>query len=508
MSLLKSAAVVGIFTTISRIFGYIRDMFLASFLGATPLADSFFVAWRFPNFFRQLSAEGALNNAFVPLFSGKLVASSKEEALKFASDVYSWLFFILSIFTILIVIFMPQIMPLLAYGFAKDSEQMKTAILLGRIMFPYLILISMVTLLGGVLQSIGKFAISSLVPIVLNVLMILSLLLPTTPAYALSYGVVFSGIIQLYIMIYALKKAGIKVSLSRPKKSLDLKILFSRMIPGIIGGCVQQIDSWINTIIATTISGAVSYLYYSDRIVQFPLALTGTALGMALLPTMSKFIKAQQHKEALDIQNRALEAAIFFTLPASIGLFMLAHNFVSIMFEHGAFTSQDSLATARALQVSALGLPAFVMVKIFLPSFFANGDTRTPVIRALICLVSDVVFALTLLPILGYISLALATTLTSWLNLLLLVHKLKSKKLYHMDDPLKKGLFKISVASIVMVLAILILDHVLSLYLPNTSKFIYLSKTLILTAISGMLYLGVAHIMGATIFIQKMWKRG
>jgi len=471
MSLFKSAFIVGAFTFISRIFGYVRDVFIAAFLGAGPIADAFFIAFRLPNFFRQLSAEGAFNAAFIPLFSGELASNGKNKAINFAEKVFSFMAIFTIIITIIVEISMPGIMVILAPGFLDNPEQFDLAVALSRISFIYFIFVSLVSLLGGMLNSLGKFAAAAAAPIILNLCMIGSLLYMSeytiTPAHALVWGIAGAGMVQLLWLLGAGYKVGIRLKLRLPRIDESIKTLLKRMGPGIVGGGVMQINIWINTVIATLIPGAVSYLYYADRFVQFPLAIIGTAVGVALLPALSKQRKENDIEKAIYTQNRALEIVLLFALPASVALIVISQPIISVMFERGAFTYRDSLATAAALSAYAIGLPAFVMVKIFAPSFFSVGDTKTPVKIALLCLTVNVILNLILIHPLGHVGLAISTSFSSWLNAMLLQRMLTKHDLYKSDMVLNKRIPKLILSTLLMGLILwwehlLLIDYSLS----------------------------------------------
>ncbi len=312
MSLFRSAFTVSGFTLGSRILGYVRDVMIAAYAGAGPLTDAFFVAFRLPNFFRQISAEGAFNAAFVPLFSGKLSVEGKEKAIEFAQKSMGLMFMVLLVVVVLVEWCMPAVMLLLAPGFADDAAQFELVVLLGRIMFPYLLFISLVALCCGVMQSFGRFAVAAAVPMLLSSSMIVGLFFfstkTQTPVHAMAYAVFVAGILQWFVMLLALKRVGLSLSLKLPKLDQEIKTLLKRMGPGIVGGGVMQLNVWVNTVIATTlVPGAVSYLYYADRLAQFPLALIGTAIGTALLPTLSVQLKEHKTAQAIATQNRAVE---------------------------------------------------------------------------------------------------------------------------------------------------------------------------------------------------------
>lgn len=500
MSLFRSAFTVSSFTLGSRILGYIRDVMIAAFAGAGALTDAFFVAFRLPNFFRQISAEGAFNAAFVPLFSGKISIDGKEKAIEFAQKSMLFMFLVLLILVTIVEIFMPQVMMLLAPGFADDSEQFALVVLLGRIMFPYLLFISLVALCCGVMQSFGKFAVAAAVPMLLSGSMIVALPLfaeqAETPVHVLAYAVLVAGVLQWLVMWVAVKRMGLSFSLALPKIDDDIKQLLRRMGPGIIGGGVMQLNVWVNTVLATTLlPGAVSYLYYADRLAQFPLALIGTAMGTALLPALSVQLKQGHFSEAITTQNRAFELTMLFALPAAIALALLAQPIISLLFERGEFSSADSLASAHALTAYALGVPAFILVKIFIPSFFAAGDTKTPVKIALICLVFNVTLNLILMQFLGHVGLAISTALSSWLNVMMLVIILKKRNRYEMDQEARDRTVKMLVAALCMGGAIFGLYQPMQDFSHESSLHLLLTVGG-LSAFGAVLYFTITHLSG------------
>lgn len=499
MSLLKSASTVAFFTICSRLLGYPRDVLMASVLGAGSLADAFLVAFRLPNFFRTISAEGAFNSAFIPLFSGKLEEKGKEEAIKFASHVLSFMFVILLVLTILMQIFMPAVMYVLAPGFYEDPEKFDTTVHFGRILFPYLIFISMTSLFSGILNVFGKFAVAALAPMWLNICSIFALAVvakyTNAPAESLVWAVMISGIIQFLWVAIAAYKNGVRVNLSLPKLDDDVKTLLKRMVPGIIGSGATQINVWINTVMATQIAGAVSYLYYSDRLAQFPLAIIGTAIGTALLPMLSRQIKAKKCEEAIQTQSTALTMAMMLTIPAAVALFVLAYPLISIMFERGAFTKQDAQATAAALMAYSVGLPAFVMVKIFAPVFFANNDTKTPVKIAIVCLIANICTSIALIGYIGHVGLAVGTSSAAWLNAFLLCSVLVKRQLFKFSKPFIIRLLKILLSAIIMGIIVWYLEIVLAQYLEGELKF-KLIAACALIASGVFVFFATAHFTG------------
>lgn len=430
MLLVRSALTVGGLTLCSRIFGYIRDILIARFLGTGGIADAFFVAFRLPNFFRQLSAEGAFHNAFIPMFSGA-IEQDKKDALRFARHVFSFMAVVLTLITIVMEIFMEEVMLLLAVGFIDDGEKFAQAVLYGRIVFPYLIFISLIAMFGGMLNSIGKFAPFASVSIILNIAMIIGVSVVSpyveSPALALSYAVIVGGLIQLVWMIFFMVRYDMMFSLCKPKLSDDVKQLLKRMVPGLIAGGVYQLNVWIGTLLATLIPGAVSYIYYADRLMQFPMAIIGTAIGTAMLPLLSRQIKAGRLDEVENTQNHALELSAILILPATGALMVMSEPIIHIMFERGEFDANSTYYTAMALQVLAMALPALVLIKLLTTVFFAQGDTKSPLIATIIAVITNIVISLSFMPKFGFITLPVATVIAAWVDVLFLAIVLKRR---------------------------------------------------------------------------------
>lgn len=458
MSVFKSTYIISIRILASRLLGFVRDILIAQKMGASVLSDAFFIAFKLPNFFRRLFAEGAFTAAFVPVMVTTLDEDGKEEAQIYAGQVLSLMLIVLTIITILAELFMPAVMTVLAPGFKKNPEQFETVVFLGRIMFPYLIFVTMLSLWAGVLNSIHRFAAGASAQILLNVFMIAALVwlvaYTDTPATALAIGVVAAGVGQFLWVFVALKREGMRIRLQKPQVSGRVRTMLQRMMPGIISGGVVQINIWIDTIIATLVPNGVSYLYYADRLTQFPLALIGTAMGIALLPTLTQLFWQGEIKEANRQENKALEYALLLTLPSAAALVIIAEPLIMTMFQHGAFTPEATKATSLALAAYAMGLPAFVMVKIFSPGFFAIGDTKTPLKVAIVCLVVNVCLNLALVVPLGHVGIAIATTVSSWLNVILLRRKLNARRHFKASAHLKKMLVRQSISAAIMGVAL------------------------------------------------------
>lgn len=461
MSLVKSTAVIGFFTLISRISGFLRDVLMANAIGASWLSDAFFVAFKLPNFFRRLFAEGAFNVAFIPSFAGILTAEGREAALKFAGEVMSMLLVVLLILNAIFLAFMPQITPLFAPGFADSPEKFDLTVTLSDITFPYILFISLVSLLGGVLNSFGKFAAPAASPILLNLCMIGGMLWLTetpTPAHALAWSVLIAGFVQLAWLVAICLRHDMLPHLKRPRITPQVKAMLLLMAPAAIGSGVQQLNLLIDVIIASHIPGAVSFLYYADRITELPIGMIGVAVGTVLLPMLSRQIKAGAMEEARASMNRALEIVMLVGLPATAACMVVAEPIIRVLYMHGKFTETDMIATTSALIAFGAGLPAFLAVKIFAPGFYANHDTKTPFKIAIVCVVVNLFFNLTLMGPFRHVGMAMATTIASWVNLCVMATILHKRGVFSPDRALKTRLLKMSAASIIMAL-ILICTH-------------------------------------------------
>jgi len=458
--MLRSIFTISFFISISRILGFVRDVLIAQFLGVSLLSDAFFAAFRLPNFFRRVFAEGAFNSAFVPIFIEKLHdKKTDQDELIFARNIFSLLFYALLFFTIIFQIFMPFFMKILFPGFFTDPEKSSLLISLSRITIFYLIFISLVSLCSGILNSLNRFAVPASSPIILNGTLITSIFVfgNITPnyAYALSWGVFVAGILQFIWLFFFTVRAGFLVYPTLPRLNPDIRKFFRKLLPGIVGANVMQINLLVDSIFASMIAGAVSYLYYADRINQLPLAMIGIAIGIALLPALSRKIKAGEHEGAIHLQNIALEVGLILVIPATLALTVLAYPIISSLFERGAFTSKESFFVANALMFYSLGLPSYVLVKVMEPSFFSRGDTNTPMNIAVVCLFCNALLnAIFFFSNMGYIGIVLASVASSYLNLTLLITKLIKKKHFHFDTDFKSKLLRILIPALVMALTL------------------------------------------------------
>jgi putative peptidoglycan lipid II flippase len=421
VSLVRAAATVGSLTLLSRILGFVRDASIAAVLGAGVLADAFFVSFKLANLLRRLFAEGAFNAAFVPLFARRLEEEGPVPAARFAQQTLSAMATILLLVVCLAELFMPWLVRGLAIGFTPGSERFELAVELSRVTFPYLALISLAALFSGVLNAIGRFWVAAFAPVLLNLVLIGALLLasfhPKTPAHALAWGVALAGLAQLAMVVLAARRDGFALRLSRPRLTPGLRRLFTLMLPGVLGAGVYQLNLVVDTFFASTLApGAISYLFFADRLTQLPLGLIGVALGTALLPLLARQLRAGDRAAAIRVQNRALEIGMLFTLPAAAALLVISGPVIQVLFERGAFGPEATSATAAALAAFATGLPAYVLIKILAPAFFAREDTRTPVYVAAVCLLSNVLLILLLIDAYAHVGIAFATALSNWLN--------------------------------------------------------------------------------------------
>ncbi len=419
--MLKNVLTVGGWTMASRILGFVRDMLIAAILGAGPVADAFFVALKLPNLFRRLFGEGAFNAAFVPAFSGMLATDGPAPARRFAQEAFAVMTFWLALLTIAGEIFMPALMTVLAPGFAATPEKFDLAVTLSRITFPYLILICLAALVSGVLNGLERFTAAAASYVLFNVVSIACMLwltpyVPTT-GHALSWGVTISGVAQLGVLIVAAHRAGMPMRLPRPRLTPQMRLLFRRMAPGLVGAGVTQLNLAVDVIIASLLpAGTVSLLYYADRIQQLPLGVIGIAVGTALLPVLSRQVRAGEADAAIGTLNRAIEYALFLTLPAALALSVSAYPIMWGLFGHGAFAAESARLSAQALAAYALGLPAFVLVKGLAPGFFARGDTATPVKIGMASVGLNLAMNVAFMVPLQHIGPALATSLAAIVN--------------------------------------------------------------------------------------------
>jgi len=494
--MLKGAFTVGMWTMASRILGFARDILIAAILGTGPVADAFFVALRLPNLFRRLFGEGAFNAAFVPSISAILHTEGMEAAAGFAEEATAVMVFWLGSITVVGEIFMPWLLYLLAPGFSGNHGKFALAVALTRIMFPYLFFVCLTALFSGVLNAMGRFAAAAAAPLLFNIFSIAFMLGLTpymaNPGYALAWGVTVSGVAQLLLLIFAMRRAGMRITLPRPRLTQRMRKLFRRMAPGLVGAGVTQLNVSIDIIIGTLLpAGSVSILYYADRVNQLPLGVIGTAAGTALLPVVARQIALGDDTGAISTLNRALESVLILTLPAAIGLSVAALPVMNVLFVRGAFTSHTAVLAAHSLAAFAIGLPLFALVKILTPGFFGRGDTVTPLKIGIAAVLLNLGMNLIFMHPLKAVGPALATSLASAFNAILLAGILHRRGQFKLDEPAKRRVPRILAAGVLMAAALAGTEHLLPVAKTTIPEF------LLLTLIGGIVYAGGGVLIGA-----------
>ncbi len=489
MNLLKSTGTFGFYTIISRLLGYLRDILIAIFLGTGLLADAFFVAFRIPNTFRRLFSEGTFNAAFVPSYSSEIL-KGKIQSNKFANEIFNFLFLVLLFLIIVIEIFMPAFISIIAPGFVADLEKMEIAINLTRITFPFLFFICLASFFSAILNSHNRFAAAAAAPIILNVILILVLFfsksLGDQLVYYLSYGVSIAGFLQLlFLYKYVLKYYSLEFNL-KLKVSSKVNFFLKKLLPSIFSSGVTQINILIGTIIASFQASAVSYLYYADRIYQINLAVAGIAIGVVILPQLSKYIQSGKKDKIKLIQNKALELSLFLSLPAAIALIIGSEQIISALFGYGSFDEISVNNSSLALYYFAFGLPAFAFIKVFSSFFFANHDTKTPFYISLISVILNILISLNYFNEVGFIIIPIATSISSWINSILLFLFLKNRNLFFFNKIFFVKFIKIIIASIVTGLFF----NFLLIFFEDKLMFDHNIKSfyLVLTVILGLLF--------------------
>jgi putative peptidoglycan lipid II flippase len=489
---------VGAWTAGSRVMGFVRDILIAALLGAGPVADAFFVANRLPNLFRRLFGEGAFNSAFVPVFSGLLTTEGEDVARGFAEEAASVLAFWLLALTILGEIFMPQVLHVIAAGFARDPAKFALCVTLSRIAFPYLLLICLAALLSGVLNALNRFVAAAAAPLLYNGFSIAAMLALTpflpTAGHALAWGVSTSGVAQLALLYWAVARGGMRLHLPRPRMTPRMRLLLRRMAPGLIGAGITQLNLTMDVFIGSMLpAGSVSLLYYADRVNQLPLGVLGTAVGTALLPLLSRQASAGEEKAARDSLNRAIEYALILTLPAAAALAVIADPIMQVLFARGAFSHADASLSAQSLAAYAAGLPAFVLVKVLTPGFFARGDTATPVKIGMFVLALNFGLNLALMHPLKHIGPPLATTAAACLNVALLATLLLRRGYLRPDHMLYSRLGRMLGATGAMAAGLWAVRHML---VPVSGHHVGLVPLALLIAIGLLTYGALAQGLG------------
>jgi putative peptidoglycan lipid II flippase len=499
LNLVRATASIGGLTLVSRVLGMVRDMLMARYVGAGLASDAFLIAWRLPNLFRALFAEGAFAAVFVPMYNRRMTEAEQEAAASglaaanaFAGQILSVLLPFLILFTAIMMIAAAPIVLTMTGGFPDGGpEKFGLAVHLTRITFPYLALISLVSLLGGILNSLNRFWVNAAAPVLLNVAMIVAILFfrgtsQAEVAETQAIAVTVAGALQLLWLIWSCRRADVALKLSRPRLSPDVKRLLWLIGPAALGQGAIQFNLLISTSLAARFlpQGAVSYLYYADRLNQLPLGLIGIGIGTAILPSLSRQIGGGETPAARHTQNRAMELALLLALPAAVALVVSAVPLVRGVFQHGAFTAADTIGASGALAAFSLGVPAYVLIKVLTPGFYARQDTKTPVRLAVVSMLVNLAGNLLSVVVLnaGFVGIALSTALAAWVNVLLLYAALHRRGHLQLDARFKAKAIRIIGASIVMGAALFVLNPWLDLYMGGRWQ----ERVLALTALCGI----------------------
>jgi putative peptidoglycan lipid II flippase len=498
MNLLSSTSIFSFFTLISRILGYLRDILIAFFLGASIFADAFFVAFRLPNTFRRLFAEGTFNAAFIPSYTSARI-ENKKKGKKFADDILGSLLLILILIVTVVEIFTPYLVYIIAPGFIENDIKFNLAVELTRITFPFLLFVCLSSFFSGILNSNNKFAAVAAAPIILNIILILTLIvsykLNLNFAKQLSYGVTFAGIIQL-IFLFIITLKFYKPSLTlKLKVDSKVKFFFKKLLPSIFSSGITQINILIGTIIASFETGAVSYLYYADRIYQINLAIAGIAVGTVSLPVLSKVFKENNKKKLSNIQSKSFELSLLLSMPASFGLILASEEIVNALFGYGSFSQEDVKLTADALKYFGYGVPAFALVKILSNFFFARDNTKTPFYISTAMVIINIFISVSLFSSFGFIIIPIATSIATWIGVLFYLYLLSQKKSLLFNVQLIANFIKILISTIIMSFILVLAINNFADYLNYTYKFklIYLIS---IVGFVGIVYLLSCYLLG------------
>ena len=498
MNLLSSASVFSFYTLISRALGYLRDILIAIFLGASIYADAFFVAFRLPNTFRRLFAEGTFNAAFIPSYTSEKI-KGKKNGKKFADNILTLLTVVLFFIVLLVEIFTPYFVYLIAPGFYSNVEKFNLAVDFTRITFPFLFFVSLSSFFSGVLNSNNKFAAAAAAPIILNIILIISLTISyiykLNFAENLSYGVTLAGIVQLIFLIFFTKKY-YKPSL-KFKIEINSKIRFflKKLLPSIFSSGVTQINILVGTIIASFQTGAVSYLYYADRVYQINLAIAGIAVGIVSLPALSKAIKRKNFPLISKIQNRSLELSLLLSVPAAAGLILASEEIINALFGYGSFSKEDIEITSKALKYFGYGIPAFAIIKVLSNFYFARDNTRTPFYLSILIVTLNISVSLFFFNKIGFIIIPISTSISTWVGVIAYVILLSHKKIFLFQSYFIQNILKIIFSSIIMGL---ILTYGINFFSEDLE---YVSKTksiylLFIVGFVASVYLILCYLLG------------
>jgi len=503
---------VSAITLVSRLFGFVRDLMFAAILGAGPLADAFFVAFRIPNQFRAIFAEGAFSAAFVPGFAKVAAERGQNAALVFADRIFAFLILAQLVLLVLAFVFMPTVVGLMAPGFADDPVRFPAAVELTRITFPYLALVSLVILMSGVLNAVGRFAAAAATQVVLNVGIIGALLLAAnfrTPAHAAAWGIVVAGLLQFLVVTADALKANVMLELRAPKVTPEVRQFWKTFLPATLGSAGSQIAVLADTVVASyLVAGSVSWLYYADRLNQLPLGVIAIAVGTVLLSEMSRRVAAGDDAGARTAQLRAIELTLVFTLPAVAAFVIVPDTLMRALFMRGEFSANDAMQSARALAAYGSGLAALVLIRPLTVTFHSRGDTTTPVIAVGVAITVNVLLKVLLMSPLGHVGLAVATSVGAWINLVMLIVFARRRDLLTLDERAKVVMPQLAVAFSVLALALVASTTAIAMLIPG--RLGDKVELVLLIATGGLAYGGALAVLFGKRFLAdlKRLRRG
>jgi len=495
----RRAGIFGFYTLISRILGLIRDSVVAYFFGTQASADAFYVAFRIPNLLRRLLAEGSLTMAFVPVFTESL-RQSREEGKKVADIVFTYLSILLTLITILGIIFAPQIVRLIAYGFSSSPDKFALTVYLTRLMFPYIFLVSLMALAMGILNTFKIFGAPSASPILLNLGIIGGAAIAShwfaEPTVGLAVGVLVGGIMQLLLQLPWLSREGMLPRFNFDWRNPALKRIALIMIPSIYGGAVYQVNVLVITLLASFLpNGSVSFLWYADRVNEFPLGLFAVAVATATLPTLSDHAADQNHQAFKETLNYGLRIALSESIPAMIGIWLLAEPIVRVLFQRGEFTAESTIGTAGALRMFAVGIPFITGVRNVVPAYYAMKDAKTPVIVATVALVVNAIASLVLMKYLSHMGLALSMAIASAANFFMLLYVFRRRMGLMGGRKLAMGVLRTCVASLGIILVVMLARHVFGFF-SGVHRYLEVGQLFGVIAVSVAVYLAILRLIG------------
>ena len=506
--LLGKFATVGGATMASRVLGFAREAMIGAALGAGPVADAFYTALALPNLFRRIFAEGAFNAAFVPLFAKELEAGGMAAARRFAVEVLSILVPVLAVLSAVCIVAMPAIVFLNAPGFADDAGKFDLTVTMARIMFPYLFALSLVAMLSGVLNSLRRYFLAAIVPVLLNVILVGTVATAlwlgiddVTTGVWLAWGVFAAGFAQLLLLVWGTRAQAFRIAPARPRLTPGVRHMLRLMGPAVLTGGVIQINLFVGQVIASMQDGARALLNYADRLNQLPLGVIGIAIGVVLLPELARALKANEHRTAQTLQNRSLEFALALTLPAAVAFVVVPEPLVALLYQRGEFTVETTVLTALALAAYATGLPAYVLIKVFQPAFFARLDTQTPFRFSVVMVVVNVAGSLALFPLLspmglGHVGIALATSVSAWVNVALLASVAWRRGDFRPDPATLRRIVVILASAILMGLALAGVEWVMPLWLFEPDLASKLLRVGALAATGAIVFFGLCLAFG------------